>query len=101
RVILPTRNRSFGLSRTIKLTIPLPVPLPLTISIQLAPDVAVQFTPAGAETFSKASSPAAVKALLLGENVVRAISAAAFAFRRPWPNTLLGEPLLLHRFDEM
>lgn len=66
-----------------KFTVPLPVPLPLTMVIQVSLVVAVQFTPAGAETFNEPSAPAEAKAPLKGENVVSAMSAAAFAFSRP------------------
>jgi hypothetical protein len=76
--------------------VPLPVPLPLeVIIIQLSLLTAVQFVPAGAETFNTLSAPVIENAALLGENVVNAILAATFASIRPEPKTLLGVPLLL------
>jgi len=70
--------------------------------IQLSLVVAVQLTPGGAETFNEASVPTALKAPLIGENVVSAMSVAAFTFSLPKPNTLLGhDPLLLHNAELM
>ena len=100
-MIAPMRNLSLTLSRTVKSTVPLPVPLPLLIVIQLSLVVAIQFTPAGAEICKKDCAPAAAKAPLFGEKVVSAMSAPAFTFNLPLPNSLLGEPLLPHTNDEM